>query len=88
MLPHELPMASHEPSSANDGMTIFINGSEYQPLKKIASRDQLLDLADLNPKEHEIQLLDEKGGKSLIENNEAVQLQAGMRFLTNYKASE
>lgn len=73
-------------SSAGADLIIYINGSEYQPLKKIAAKDQLLELADLELKENDIFLLDEKGRKIEIENDEGVQLQGGMRFLTQHRS--
>lgn len=63
-------------------MTIYINGLEYHPLKPIAGKDQLLEMAKLDAKKHDIFLLDEHGKKSEIENDEGVQLQGGMHFLT------
>ena len=72
-------------SEKSRGLTIYINGSEYQPLKKIVAKEQLLELADLDLKENDIFLLDEKGGKIEIENNEGVQLQGGMRFLSQHR---
>ena len=63
-------------------LVIFINGREYQPLKKIASSEQLLKLADLDVSSNEIFFLDERGKKFMIESEEGIELQGGMRFLT------
>jgi len=78
--------AGQEPAKRGDGLTIYINGSEYQLLKKIASKDQLLDLADLDAKKNGIFLLDEHGKKLEIENDEGVELKGGMRFLTRQES--
>jgi hypothetical protein len=72
-------------SAKSEELTIYINGSEYQSLKKIVAKEQLLELADLDLKENDIFLLDEKGRKIEIENNEGVQLQGGMRFLSQHR---
>ena len=71
--------------SKNTDMTIYINGSEYQPLKKIAGKDQLLELANLDLKDNDLFLLDENGRKLTIRSDEGVQLQGGMRFITQQR---
>ena len=82
---HDIIMSKHEQPSAHDDLTIYVNGTEYQLLKKIAAKDQLLKLVDLDPRENDIFVLDEHGGKIAVENDEGIQLQGGMRFLTQHR---
>ena len=53
--------SAEEPIAGDHGMTIYIDGSEFQPLKKIAGRDQLLELAKLDAQDIEIFLIDKDG---------------------------
>ena len=78
-------MSKDRPASVRDDLTIYVDGTEHQLLKKIAGKDQLLKLVDLDPRENDIFVLDEYGGKIAIENNEGIQLQGGMRFLTQHR---
>lgn len=78
--------SAEEPIAGDHGMTIYIDGSEFQPLKKIAGRDQLLELAKLDAQDIEIFLIDKDGKKMAIENDDGVQLQDGMRFQTQHWA--
>jgi hypothetical protein len=82
---HDFIMSKHEPPDAHDDLTIYVNGTEHQLLKKIAGKDQLLKLVDLDPLENDIFVLDEHGRKIAIENTEGIQLQGGMRFLTQHR---
>ena len=68
-------------------LIIYINGSEYHPLKAIAGKDQLLEIARLDAQEYDIFLLDEQGKKAKIENDAGVELQGGMRFLAQQRSS-
>jgi hypothetical protein len=80
-----LTMSEHDTFNDHDDLTIYVNGTEHQLLKKIVGKDQLLKLVDLDPKDNEIFLLDDRGGKVAIDNDEGVQLQGGMRFLTQHR---
>jgi hypothetical protein len=82
---HDFIMSKDRPASVRDDLTIYVDGTEHQLLKKIAGKDQLLKLVDLDPRENDIFVLDEHGGKIAIENNEGIQLQGGMRFLTQHR---
>lgn len=62
------------------GMIIHINGSTYQPLKKILAKDQLLELAGLDPKRHQIFLVDIEGREHQIDSDEGLELKDGMEF--------
>ena len=59
---------------------IHIDGKAFQPLKKILAKDQLLELAGLDPKRHEIVLIDSEGKARQIDGDEGVELQDGMEF--------
>jgi len=61
-------------------MMIHIDGKAFQPLKKILAKDQLLELAGLDPKRHEIVLIDSEGKARQIDGDEGVELQDGMEF--------
>ena len=69
-------------SQNTDDFTIFINEKEYQSLKKIVGKDQLLELANLDTLANEIFLLDGQGRKVEIDDDEGIQLRGGMRFIT------
>jgi len=62
------------------GMIIHINGMAYQPLKKILAKDQLLELAGLDPKRDQIFLVDNEGREHQIDGDEGLELQDGMEF--------
>ncbi|HKU48364.1 MAG TPA: multiubiquitin domain-containing protein [Nitrososphaera sp.] len=68
-------------SQNTDDFTIFINEKEYQSLKKIVGKDQLLELANLDTLANEIFLLDGQGRKVEIDDDEGIQLRGGMRFV-------
>ncbi len=61
-------------------MMIHIDGKAFQPLKKILAKDQLLELAGLDPKRHEIVLIDSEGKAHQIDGDEGLELQDGMEF--------
>lgn len=61
-------------------MMIHIDGKAFQPLKKILAKDQLLELAGLDPKRHEIVLIDSEGKARQIDGDEGLELQDGMEF--------
>ena len=61
-------------------MMIHIDGKAFQPLKKILAKDQLLELAGLDPELHEIVLIDSEGKAHQIEGDEGLELQDGMEF--------
>jgi hypothetical protein len=61
-------------------MIIHINGMTYQPLKKILAKDQLLELAGLDPKRDQIFLVDNEGREHKIDGDEGLELQDGMEF--------
>jgi hypothetical protein len=65
---------------AKKGMTIHINGTTYQPLKKVLAKDQLLGLAGLDPKRDQIFLVDNEGSEHQIDGDEGLELQNGMEF--------
>ena len=48
---------------------IHIDGKAFQPLKKILAKDQLLELAGLDPKRHEIVLIDGEGKAHQIDGD-------------------
>lgn len=77
-----LVMSEHNTFDDPDDLTIYVNGTEHQLLKKIVGKDQLLKLVDLDPKDNEIFLLDYRGEKVAIDNDEGLQLQGGMKFIT------
>jgi hypothetical protein len=62
------------------GMIIHINGTACQPLKKILAKDQLLELAGLDPKCYQIFLVDNEGREHQIDGDEGLELQDGMEF--------
>lgn len=61
-------------------MTIHIDGRAFQPLKKVLAKDQLLELAGLDPKQNEIILIGRDGGAHRIDGDEGLELQDGMEF--------
>lgn len=61
-------------------MVIRIDGRSFQPLKKVLARDQLLELAGLDPMQHQIFLLDGESRVHRIEGDEGLELQDGMEF--------
>ena len=61
-------------------MAIYINGTTYQSLKKILAKDQLLELAGLDPKRHQVFLVDNEGMEHQIDGDEGLELQDGMKF--------
>jgi hypothetical protein len=62
------------------GMTIHIDGRAFQPLKKVLAKDQLLELAGLDPKQNEIILISRDGSAHRIDGDEGLELQDGMEF--------
>ena len=65
---------------ANKELMIHIDGKAFQPLKKILAKDQLLELAGVDPKRHEIVLIDSEGKARQIDGDEGLELQDGMEF--------
>jgi len=61
-------------------LMIHIDGRAFQPLKKILAKDQLLELAGLDPERHEIVLIDSDGNAHRIDGDEGLELQDGMEF--------
>jgi hypothetical protein len=61
-------------------MTIHIDGRAFQPLKKVLAKDQLLELAGLDPQLNEIILIDREGNGHIIDGEEGLELQDGMEF--------
>lgn len=61
-------------------LMIHIDGRAFQPLKKILAKDQLLELAGLDPERHEIVLIDGEGKAHQIDSDEGLELQDGMEF--------
>jgi hypothetical protein len=73
---------SSDNAQKNQDLVIFINGKEYQPLKKIANKKDLLELAELDLTSSEIFLLDNDGKRVNIRSEKGLELQSGMRFVT------
>jgi hypothetical protein len=67
-------------SDARRDIVIHIDGKAFQPLKKILAKDQLLELAGLDPKQHQIFLIDNKSREHRIDSEEGLELQDGMEF--------
>ncbi len=65
---------------AKKELMIRIDGKAFQPPKKILAKDQLLDLAGLDPKQYEIILIDGEGKAHPIDSDEGLELQDGMEF--------
>ena len=65
---------------ANKELMIRIDGKAFQPPKKILAKDQLLELAGLDPKQYEIILIDGEGKAHTIDSDEGLELQDGMEF--------
>lgn len=61
-------------------MVIRIDGRPFQPLKKVLAKDQLLELAGLDPEQNQIFLLDGESREHRIDGSEAIELQDGMEF--------
>lgn len=59
---------------------IHIDGRAFQPLKKVLARDQLLELAGLDPEQNEIILIERDGNGHRIDGDEGLELQDGMEF--------
>lgn len=73
-------MSLFEAAKAQE-LVIYINGKVYHSLRKFATRDQLLKLADIDTHSSEIFLLVEQSKKLIIERDKVIELQGGMRFL-------
>lgn len=67
-------------AGARKEMMIHIDGRAFQPPKRILAKDQLLELAGLDPERHEIVLIDSDGKAHEIEGDEGLELQDGMEF--------
>lgn len=65
---------------SKDAMTIRIDGKTFQPLKKVLAKDQLLELAGLDPKHYQIFLIDKENNQHRIDGDEGLELQDGMEF--------
>ena len=65
---------------SNKELIIHIDGKAFQPPNRILSKDQLLELAGLDPKEYEIVLIDGEGNGHQIDSDEGLELQDGMEF--------
>lgn len=63
-----------------DSIVIRIDGRPFQPLKKVLAKDQLLELAGLDPRQHQIFLLDGESREHRIDGSEGLELQDGMEF--------
>lgn len=61
-------------------MVIRIDGRPFHPLKKVLAKDQLLELAGLDPMQHQIFLLDGESREHRIDGDEGLELQDGMEF--------
>jgi hypothetical protein len=73
-------MVNVSEARANKELMIHIDGKAFQPPKKILAKDQLLELAGLDPKQYEIVLIDGEGKAHPIDNDEGLELQDGMEF--------
>jgi hypothetical protein len=62
-----------------DSIVIRIDGRPFQPLKKVLAKDQLLELAGLDP-QNQIFLIDGESREHRIEGGEGLELQDGMEF--------
>lgn len=65
---------------ANKVLMIHIDGKAFQPPTKILAKDQLLELAGLDPKQYEIVLIDGEGKAHQLDSDEGLELQDGMEF--------
>jgi hypothetical protein len=65
---------------SNKVLMIHIDGKAFQPSTKILAKDQLLELAGLDPKQYEIVLIDGEGKAHQIDSDEGLELQDGMEF--------
>ena len=63
-----------------DSIVIRNNGRPFQPLKKVLAKDQLLELAGLDPRQHPIFLLAGESREHRIDGDEGLELQDGMEF--------
>ncbi len=61
-------------------LLIHIDGKTLQPPKNILTKDELLEMVDLDPKRNEIVLITKQGEAHPIDSAEGLELQDGMEF--------
>jgi hypothetical protein len=67
--------------SVRKNIGIQIGDRTFHPSKKILAKDQLLELAGLDPKQYQVFLVDVKNKEHRIDSDEGIELKDGMKFL-------